>query len=84
MKKITALKTYVFAPYSLKKGESMTVPDKVGKRLADLGFVECGPVEDAKGAKTATAPSKGSGDKEPAPAPKSAQRGAQKPTAAKK
>lgn len=43
MKTIKALKTYVCAPYSLDKGETMTVPDKIGARLVGLGFAELVP-----------------------------------------
>lgn len=46
MKKIKALKSYVYVPYSLKRGETMIVPDAIAERLAGFGFVECGLVED--------------------------------------
>ena len=40
MKTIKAMKNYVYAPYSLDKGETLTVPDKIGARLVGLGFAE--------------------------------------------
>lgn len=78
--KIKAVKTYVYSPYSLNKGETSTVPDAVGARLVRLGFAE--NVE--KAAQTAKKTRKASAGKSTAPGGKSAQRPAQKRTAGKK
>lgn len=80
MKKIKALKKYIYAPYSLNKGETTTAPDAAADRLVRIGFAEYV----TEGAQTAQEPPKPSGDKTPAPAAGSAQKPARKRTAGKK
>lgn len=80
MKKIKALKNYIYAPYSRDKGETVTAPDAVADRLVRIGFAEYV----TEGAQTAQEPPAPSGDKTPAPAPGSAQRPPRKRTAGKK
>lgn len=40
MVKIRALKDYVFAPWSLDKGQTAKVPDNVGAKLVSSGLAE--------------------------------------------
>lgn len=80
MKTIKALKTYIYAPYSRDKGETVTAPDAVADRLVKLGFAEYvseGPQTPQETPKPAT-------DKTPAPGAENAQRPARKRTAGKK